>query len=179
MRNLLVTGGAGFIGANFALYWAGAHPDDRLVVLDALTYAGNRASLAPLDGAENFRFVHGDIGDTDLVRGLLGEERIDTIVHFAAESHVDRSTLSSRPTSSALIVCYKPRAKPGWMRKTRRRATGFITSPPTRCMAHWGLTTRPSPRRPRMPRTRRTPPVRRPQTTWCVRIRRPMGCRSA
>jgi dTDP-glucose 4,6-dehydratase len=60
-------------------------------VLDALTYAGNRASLAPLDGAENFRFVHGDIGDTDLVRGLLGEERIDTIVHFAAESHVDRS----------------------------------------------------------------------------------------
>ena len=70
MRNLLVTGGAGFIGANFALYWAGAHPGDRLVVLDALTYAGNRASLAPLDGAGNFRFVHGDIGDTELVRGL-------------------------------------------------------------------------------------------------------------
>jgi len=91
MRNLLVTGGAGFIGANFVLYWAEAHPDDRLVVLDALTYAGNRASLAPLDNAENFRFVHGDIGDTDVVRGLLAEEGIDTIVHFAAESHVDRS----------------------------------------------------------------------------------------
>ena len=91
MRNLLVTGGAGFIGANFALYWAKTHPDDRLVVLDALTYAGNRASLAPLDEVENFRFVHGDIGDTELVQGLLAEERIDTIVHFAAESHVDRS----------------------------------------------------------------------------------------
>ena len=91
MPNLLVTGGAGFIGANFVLYWAAKHPDDRLVVLDALTYAGNRASLAALDGAGSFRFVHGDIGDTDLVRGLLAEERIDTIVHFAAESHVDRS----------------------------------------------------------------------------------------
>ena len=91
MANLLVTGGAGFIGANFVLYWAGVRPDDRLVVLDALTYAGNRASLAPLDGNDNFRFVHGDIGDTELVSGLLAGERIDTIVHFAAESHVDRS----------------------------------------------------------------------------------------
>jgi dTDP-glucose 4,6-dehydratase len=91
MSNLLVTGGAGFIGANFVLYWAEAHPDDRLVVLDALTYAGNRASLASLDGTGNFRFVHGDIGDSDLVGTLLAEERIDTIVHFAAESHVDRS----------------------------------------------------------------------------------------
>ena len=91
MSKLLVTGGAGFIGANFVLYWAEAHPDDRLVVLDALTYAGNRASLAPLDDRNSFRFVHGDIGDTELVRNLLAEERIDTIVHFAAESHVDRS----------------------------------------------------------------------------------------
>ena len=91
MANLLVTGGAGFIGANFVLYWADAHPGDRLIVLDALTYAGNRASLAPLDGRENFRFVHGDIGDTELVSGLLAEERINTLVHFAAESHVDRS----------------------------------------------------------------------------------------
>ena len=91
MPNLLVTGGAGFIGANFVLYWSKAHPGDRLVVLDALTYAGNRASLASLDETENFRFVHGDIGDSDLVGMLLAEERIDTIVHFAAESHVDRS----------------------------------------------------------------------------------------
>ncbi|MDX1508866.1 MAG: GDP-mannose 4,6-dehydratase, partial [Woeseiaceae bacterium] len=63
MRKLLVTGGAGFIGANFVHYWCEKYPDDRVVVLDALTYAGNRVSLAPLDGRESFRFVQGDIGD--------------------------------------------------------------------------------------------------------------------
>ena len=88
MANLLVTGGAGFIGANFVHYWRAAHPDDAIVVLDALTYAGNRASL---DGAENVELVVGDIGDTALVEKLLAQREIDTIVHFAAESHVDRS----------------------------------------------------------------------------------------
>lgn len=88
MTNLLVTGGAGFIGANFVHYWRQQHGDDGLVVLDALTYAGNRASLAGLDGVA---FVHGDIRDTVLVERLLHDHRIDTIVHFAAESHVDRS----------------------------------------------------------------------------------------
>lgn len=91
MRSLLVTGGAGFIGANFVHYWAKRFPDDRLVVLDALTYAGNRASLAAITAHPAYRFVHGDIGDADLVRQLLVDEKIDTIVHFAAESHVDRS----------------------------------------------------------------------------------------
>jgi dTDP-glucose 4,6-dehydratase len=91
MRKLLVTGGAGFIGGNFIHYWLREHPEDRLVVLDALTYAGN---LATIDGAEatgRMRFVHGDITDAALVARLLSEEDIDTIVHFAAESHVDRS----------------------------------------------------------------------------------------
>ena len=91
MRSLLVTGGAGFIGANFVSYWAGKFPDDRIVVLDALTYAGNRANLASMDECEAFRFVHGDIGDQTLVESLLRDEQLDTIVHFAAESHVDRS----------------------------------------------------------------------------------------
>lgn len=84
---LLVTGGAGFIGANFVRYWRTAHPDDAVTVLDALTYAGNRASLDGVDAD----FVHGDIGDTVLVETLLTERGIDTLVHFAAESHVDRS----------------------------------------------------------------------------------------
>jgi dTDP-glucose 4,6-dehydratase len=86
-----VTGGAGFIGANFVHYWLGRQGDDRIVVLDALTYAGNLASLDPVGREARLRFVHGDIRDEELVADLLREERIDTIVHFAAESHVDRS----------------------------------------------------------------------------------------
>ncbi len=91
MRRLLVTGGAGFIGANFVWRWLASTPEDRLVVLDSLTYAGNLANLAGLHGNAAVRFVRGDIADTRLVESLLRDERIDTIVHFAAESHVDRS----------------------------------------------------------------------------------------
>jgi dTDP-glucose 4,6-dehydratase len=93
MRSLLVTGGAGFIGANFVHYWGRRHTDDRLVVLDALTYAGNRSSISSLDNRDSFRFIHGNICDQQQVEQILLEERIDTIVHFAAESHVDRSIL--------------------------------------------------------------------------------------
>lgn len=92
-RCLLVTGGAGFIGSNFVRYWISHHPDDRLVVLDALTYAGNRNSLQEFAERPNFRFVMGNICDRLLLDRLLNEEQIDTIVHFAAESHVDRSIL--------------------------------------------------------------------------------------
>jgi dTDP-glucose 4,6-dehydratase len=88
MANLLVTGGAGFIGANFVRYWRARYSSDTIVVLDALTYAGNRASL---DGIADLTFHHGDIRDGGLVQRLLREHAIDTLVHFAAESHVDRS----------------------------------------------------------------------------------------
>ena len=88
MASLLVTGGAGFIGANFVRYWRARHPQDEIVVLDALTYAGNRASLA---GVPEVEFVHGDIRDRERVEGMLRDRAIDTLVHFAAESHVDRS----------------------------------------------------------------------------------------
>jgi dTDP-glucose 4,6-dehydratase len=84
---LLVTGGAGFIGSNFVRYWAQRHPDDELVVLDALTYAGDRRSIAELEGAGRVSFVHADICDQPLVEATLGEHRTETIVHFAAESH--------------------------------------------------------------------------------------------
>ena len=90
-RSLLVTGGAGFIGANFVRYWLERHAGCRVTVLDALTYAGNRANLDGLEHDERFRFAHGDIADQALVEGLLRESDADTIVHFAAESHVDRS----------------------------------------------------------------------------------------
>jgi dTDP-glucose 4,6-dehydratase len=91
MGRLLVTGGAGFIGSNFVHHWSREHEADRLVVLDALTYAGRRKSLAPLENLSSFRFVHGNICDAALVESLLRTEQIDTIVHFAAETHVDRS----------------------------------------------------------------------------------------
>lgn len=91
MCKLLITGGAGFIGANFVCYWLNQHPGDRVVVLDALTYAGNRASLRGAETNADFRFVHGNILNQNLVENLLLNEELDTIVHFAAESHVDRS----------------------------------------------------------------------------------------
>jgi dTDP-glucose 4,6-dehydratase len=91
MTRLLITGGAGFIGANFVHYWLRNHAGDRVVVLDALTYAGNLANLQLIADRPEYRFVHGNICDTPCVELLLREERIDTIVHFAAESHVDRS----------------------------------------------------------------------------------------
>lgn len=91
MPKLLVTGAAGFIGANFVHYWLRHYPRDSVVGLDALTYAGNRASLEALEHAANFRFVHADIADFEHNADLLREQAIDTIVHFAAESHVDRS----------------------------------------------------------------------------------------
>ena len=87
---ILVTGGAGFIGANFVLAWRAAG-DEPVVNLDALTYAGNLASLKPLAGDARHAFVRGDIGDRALLDRLLAEHRPRAIVHFAAESHVDRS----------------------------------------------------------------------------------------
>ena len=84
-RSMLITGGAGFIGSNFVRHWVEAHPDDRVVVLDLLTYAGNRANLVDLEG--RYVFVEGDIGDAELVEGLLREHQTDVVVNFAAESH--------------------------------------------------------------------------------------------
>jgi dTDP-glucose 4,6-dehydratase len=91
MNTLLVTGGAGFIGSNFVRYWLQHHPEDRVVNLDALTYAGNLDSLNDVATNPNYRFVNGDICDKALVSKLFQQENIDTVVHFAAESHVDRS----------------------------------------------------------------------------------------
>ncbi len=87
-KRLLVTGGAGFIGGNFVRHWRAKFPDDEITVLDALTYAGNRATIADVPGVD---LVVGNICDTPLVDRLLRERAIDTLVHFAAESHVDRS----------------------------------------------------------------------------------------
>lgn len=89
--NILVTGGAGFIGSNFIYYQLKNHPDDRIVCLDALTYAGNLANLESALNHPSFRFVKGDITDRACVFKLFEEEKFDIVANFAAESHVDRS----------------------------------------------------------------------------------------
>jgi dTDP-glucose 4,6-dehydratase len=91
MRTLLVTGGAGFIGSNYVLRSLSQDEDLRIINLDALTYAGNLDTLDPLRDNDQHVFVHGDIGDAELVAGLVDTYQPDAIVNFAAESHVDRS----------------------------------------------------------------------------------------
>jgi len=90
---VLVTGGAGFIGSNFINHFLPANPGCRVINLDLLTYAGNLRNLTAVEQNPAYRFVKGDIGDAELVQRILAEERIDAVVHFAAESHVDRSIL--------------------------------------------------------------------------------------
>jgi len=93
MRNLLVAGGAGFIGSNFARYVLRQHPNYRVLVYDKLTYAGNLENLDDLQGDERFAFVQADICDADEVHRAISDHAIDTIVNFAAETHVDRSIM--------------------------------------------------------------------------------------
>ncbi len=88
---LLITGGAGFIGSNFVLYWMRHHPEDFIVNLDKLTYAGNLENLKDVENNPHYKFIHGDICDTQTVEKAM--DGIDTVVHFAAESHVDRSIM--------------------------------------------------------------------------------------
>lgn len=104
MKNLLVTGGAGFIGANFIHYLLREQPGVNLVVLDALTYAGNKQNLAQALKQQAITFVHGNICDQALVEKLLTEHNIDCVVHFAAESHVDRSITGPDAFIEANIV---------------------------------------------------------------------------
>src|ERR1700726_1697981 len=92
-RNVFITGGAGFIGANFVRHWLANTREGRVMVFDALTYAGNIDNLAGLDKDPRYIFIKGDICDEATVRTLLEQHHIDTVVHFAAESHVDRSIL--------------------------------------------------------------------------------------
>lgn len=88
---IIVTGGAGFIGSNFVFFQLEKHPEDRVVCVDALTYAGNLKTLAPVMDNPNFRFVKADIANRDEINKIFEEEKPDIIVNFAAESHVDRS----------------------------------------------------------------------------------------
>lgn len=120
MKNLLITGGAGFIGSNFVRYILRADPNITLINLDALTYAGNKKSLADVESSNRYKFVEGSINDAPLVENLLQEFAIDTIVHFAAETHVDRSIDSAFPfmeTNGMGTLCLLECARSSWLEK--------------------------------------------------------------
>lgn len=89
--NIIVTGGAGFIGSNFIFHMLSAHPDYRIICLDKLTYAGNLHTLEPIMNCSHFRFIKVDICERELIENIFEEENPDIVVNFAAESHVDRS----------------------------------------------------------------------------------------
>jgi dTDP-glucose 4,6-dehydratase len=127
---ILVTGGAGFIGSNFIHFFLDRYPDDTVINLDALTYAGNPENLREWREDERYRFVKGDIADAALVDPLVAE--CDAVVHFAAESHVDRSILGPeafvRTNVFGTFVCWK---RPG------NTESVFIMSQPMRSSVRW------------------------------------------
>jgi len=128
VARLLVTGGAGFIGSNFVVHWNRHRPMDRIVVLDALTYAGNLENLQSVARVPEFRFVQGDICDRSLVDSLLREDNIDTVVHFAAESHVDRSISGPDTFIRTNVVgthCLLEAARRAWLRSDARARHRF------------------------------------------------------
>ncbi len=104
MKNLLVTGGAGFIGSNFIRFMLETEPDIHIFNADLLTYAGHKENLADLPDPARHTFLRGDICDTEFVRQIFAEHDIDTVVHFAAESHVDRSILGPAPFITTNII---------------------------------------------------------------------------
>lgn len=103
-RTLLVTGGAGFIGSNFVRFVLEQRPSWRVINFDALTYAGNLANLADIEDDPRYTFIHADIRDRDAVAQALSEHSVDAVVHFAAESHVDRSIMDSGPFLSTNVL---------------------------------------------------------------------------
>lgn len=128
MQNILVTGGAGFIGANFIHWLFAQRPDLNIVNLDALTYAGNLANLKGLPGTVKYQFVKGSITDQALVSQLMTEHQIDTVVHFAAESHVDRSIASAFPfmdTNAMGTLSLLEAARQSWLSEVGKAGVRF------------------------------------------------------
>ena len=177
----LVTGGAGFIGGNFVLD-ARARAACRVVNLDALTYAGNLDTLAPLDGDPNHVFVHGDIGDRALVDRLLREHTPDAVVNFAAESHVDRSIdgpAAFVQTNVVGTLALLESARDYW-KCAAGRGEGRLPLPARvhRRGLRLARRHRQVHRRPRRTRPTRRTRRRRPRpTTWCAPSTTPTACR--
>ena len=149
---ILVTGGAGFIGSAFVRLLM-AETDWRVLNLDKLTYAGNLENLAAMEADPRYRFVHGDICDSALVDSLVVEEKPDAMVHFAAESHVDRSILSPEPVMQTTFAARSAY----WKRLGVRPFRASCTFPRTKSMAAWRRRSKP----PKSFRLTRAVPIRR------------------
>lgn len=131
MQNVLVTGGAGFIGSNFVRYLLGVELGVRVFNLDSLTYAGSLENLRALPDEQRHTFIRGDICDENLVTGIFRENDIDTVVHFAAESHVDRSILGPAPFIQTNIVGtfnLLEAARQAWSRERSRRRFHHVST---------------------------------------------------
>ena len=153
---VLVTGGAGFIGSNFLLYAVPRYPEVTFVNLDALSYAGNLTNLRALEDAPNYQFVHGDVADMALVRRLFETHRFSTVVHFAAESHVDRSILDPLAfvrTNVLGTVTLLDAARHAWTDATpeTRRFYHISTDEVFGSLGHEGAFTEETPYDPRSP----------------------------
>ena len=148
MKNVLVTGGAGFIGSNFIRFILEKEPGVRVVNLDLLTYAGSLENLKGLPAPERHTFVEGDICDRALVNGIMSHHQIDTIVHFAAETHVDRSILGPAQFIQTNIVgtfSLLEAARKVWLDEKLCRLTPSVSIMyrPMRCSARLRRTIRP------------------------------------
>lgn len=103
-KTLLITGGAGFIGSNFIQYYHRKHPDDQIINLDKLTYAGSLDNLADIENNSNYHFIHGDVADARNVAAIFKNYDIEGVIHFAAESHVDRSIEDARQFMDTNVI---------------------------------------------------------------------------
>ena len=138
MKSILVTGGAGFIGANFVPYFAKKYADYQVINLDKLTYAGNLDNLSDCADCANYKFVQGDICDRDLVEKLFRENDIRGVVHFAAESHVDNSITGPKAFIETNVLgtfTLLDVARNYWMKAMKTAV--FIIFQLMRCMVRW------------------------------------------
>ncbi|OPZ61264.1 MAG: dTDP-glucose 4,6-dehydratase 2 [Candidatus Aminicenantes bacterium ADurb.Bin508] len=180
LRRVLVTGGCGFIGTNFIRYlFEKTEFSGKIINLDKLTYAGNPKNLEGLAeryGAGRYRFLRGDIGDAALVEKILREEEVDTIVHFAAESHVDRSIRGPEEfvrTNVLGTFTLLEAARKVWESSTGKVFHHVSTDEVFGSLGPVGFFTEGSPYDPGAP----IPPPRPPRTTWSGPIFTPTTCR--
>ena len=173
-NTILVTGGAGFIGSNFILRWM-EREVAAVLNLDKLTYAGNLHNLASVAHDRRYEFVEGDIADRSVLRSLFDRRKPRSVVHSAAESHVDRSIrgpedfIRTNIDGTFALLEETRSTRKGWMRRIEWTFV-FFTSPQTRSTARWGQRILLFPRPLLTLRTVRTLRRRRPPITWCALI---------